>query len=134
MRPLLLAVILTTLAVLMQTTLVAEETYTYLDDIKPVIDARCLSCHMSWASTYDDLLDESNLVIPGDPDNSRIIWRIEGQTVTGGGITRMPWDGPYLSDDTIAMFRAWIAQGAVEDLVTGVNDAVKWSEIKRLYE
>ena len=53
----------------------------------------------------------SNLlrVNPGDPDNSYLIQKIQGNAAVGG---RMPLNGPPLSQETIDVIRAWIAAGA----------------------
>jgi len=48
---------------------------------------------------------------PGDPDNSYLVQKIEGHAAVGA---RMPYGGPYLDANTIAMIRQWIAQGAVK--------------------
>ena len=50
-------------------------------------------------------------VIPGDPDNSYIIRKVEGASGIEG--RRMPNDGPpYLTDGQILILRRWIALGA----------------------
>jgi len=48
-------------------------------------------------------------VIPGDPDNSFIIHKLEGTQNIGD---RMPDGGPYLDQATIDVIRQWIANGA----------------------
>jgi uncharacterized protein YjdB len=48
-------------------------------------------------------------VLPGDPDNSYLVQKIQG----GAGITRMPADGPpFLTAGQIQLIRDWIAAGA----------------------
>jgi hypothetical protein len=50
-------------------------------------------------------------VIPGDPDNSYLIKKLEGTTGIVG--RRMPSNGPpYLTDGQILIIRRWIAIGA----------------------
>jgi hypothetical protein len=50
-------------------------------------------------------------VIPGDPDNSYIIQKIEGTPGIVG--QRMPFNGgPFLKDGQILIIRRWIANGA----------------------
>jgi mono/diheme cytochrome c family protein len=52
-------------------------------------------------------------VVPGDPANSYLIQKLLGAAgITGG---RMPLNGPYLDDATIAQVAAWIATGAAND-------------------
>ena len=50
-------------------------------------------------------------VIPGDPDNSYIIHKLEGSSDIVG--VRMPrGNGPYLTDGQILVIKRWIANGA----------------------
>jgi hypothetical protein len=50
-------------------------------------------------------------VIPGDPDNSYLIQKLEGAPGIAG--RRMPNNGPpYLTDGQILIIRRWIALGA----------------------
>src|SRR5216684_2946762 len=50
-------------------------------------------------------------VIPGDPDNSYLIQKLEG--TAGIVLRRMPFNGPpYLTDGQILIIRRWIALGA----------------------
>jgi hypothetical protein len=50
-------------------------------------------------------------VIPGDPDNSYIIHKLEGNPDIVG--VRMPrGNGPYLTDGQILVIKRWIANGA----------------------
>lgn len=94
---------------------------TFASAIRPVLEARCTSCHsgadpdggldleaaptslVNVASGQDPRLR----VAPGDPDASYLIAKLEG---TAG--TRMPLGGAALPAPTIATFRAWIAAGA----------------------
>jgi hypothetical protein len=50
------------------------------------------------------------LVIPGDPENSYLIRKLEGRDITSA---RMPQNGPpYLTAGQILVIRRWIAIGA----------------------
>ena len=49
-------------------------------------------------------------VIPGDPNGSYLIQKLEGRSDING--TRMPAGGPFLAQTDIDVIRAWIAQGA----------------------
>jgi hypothetical protein len=50
-------------------------------------------------------------VIPGDPDNSYIVHKLEGSADIVG--VRMPrGNGPYLTDGQILVIKRWIANGA----------------------
>jgi len=48
-------------------------------------------------------------VVPGNPDSSFIIHKLEGTQTLGD---RMPDGGPYLQQSTIDVIRLWIANGA----------------------
>lgn len=50
-------------------------------------------------------------VIPGNPDDSFIIHKLEGTQTLGD---RMPDGGPYLQQSTIDVVRLWIANGALQ--------------------
>jgi hypothetical protein len=50
-------------------------------------------------------------VKPGDPDNSYLIQKLEGHASVGA---QMPFGGPPLSADTIAVMRQWIVDGAAQ--------------------
>ena len=51
------------------------------------------------------------LVVPGDPDNSYLIQKLEGRTGIAG--LRMPRNGPpYLTDGQMLIIRRWIETGA----------------------
>jgi hypothetical protein len=50
-------------------------------------------------------------IIPGDPDNSYLVQKLEGLAGIVG--RRMPFSGPpYLTDGQILILRRWIATGA----------------------
>ena len=86
----------------------------------------CSVCHAGGAAPEGLRLDAANSyamlvgvssvevsslkrVAPGDPDNSYIVQKIEGHAAVGA---RMPFGGPYLDANTIAMIRQWITNGA----------------------
>jgi len=86
----------------------------------------CSVCHVGGAAPEGlrlDATDSFNLLVgvpstevpslmrvkPGDPANSYIIQKLEGHAAVGA---QMPLGGPYLSTDTIAFVRQWIANGA----------------------
>ena len=56
----------------------------------------------------------ATLVVPGDPENSYIIKKLEGAADIAG--VRMPrGNGPFLSAGQISIIRRWIALGAKND-------------------
>ena len=52
-------------------------------------------------------------VIPGDPENSYLIHKLEGRSDIVG--VRMPQRGPFLTDGQVAIIKRWIQLGARRD-------------------
>lgn len=87
------------------------------DDVSPILQARCITCHASTAAplslsldNYDALIKGSSrgpVVNSGAPADSEPIRRIRGTSKP-----RMPMTGPpFLTDAEIATFERWIADG-----------------------
>ena len=89
----------------------------------------CISCHtangrtptgglnLDSADVYDRLVNAPSirkagaiLVVPGDPEASYIIHKVEGRPGIVGG--RMPFNGPYLTAGQILILKRWIEIGA----------------------
>lgn len=87
----------------------------------------CTTCHSDVGARFNGLSLQTNAyanlvnaavrqlpgatrVVPGNPDNSYLIQKLEG----GRGISgvRMPLGGPYLSEGQLLVIRRWIAIGA----------------------
>ena len=111
---------------------------TYNSDIKPILEEHCTTCH-DFAKTYSDLLSATStytsdgvpIVDPGAPDNSVLVWRLEGETNEGSVVTQMPRSNPPLPDETILLVRNWVGQGAYEDAPVAVEDnRSTWAAIK----
>jgi mono/diheme cytochrome c family protein len=94
---------------------------TYATDIKPIFDASCLKCHDSKGpkqaahlslDTLAGILkgDRDGAVIkPGDSAHSDLVMSIAH---IGDPDSYMPKRAKKLSDEKIALIRAWIDQGA----------------------
>lgn len=94
-------------------------------DVAPIFATRCVKCHrddglMGAApegyrlNSYEAVLssDERVRVLPGRPEASELVRRIQGLARP-----RMPFDGPpYLSEAEIDLIRDWIRQGARDSL------------------
>ncbi|PYQ98747.1 MAG: hypothetical protein DMF95_05530 [Acidobacteria bacterium] len=93
---------------------------------------RCIACHTSQgrnpaagldlsANAFSGLVNVASrnkpgatLVVPGDPDNSYVIQKLEGATGIVG--RQMPFNGPpYLTAGQIQIIRRWILLGAKND-------------------
>jgi hypothetical protein len=92
----------------------------------------CTSCHnaqlaiinggldLSPATSYAALVNRPSRdkpgairVIPGDPNGSYLIQKLEGAPGIAG--VRMPQNGPYLTSGQIAIIRRWIELGAANN-------------------
>jgi hypothetical protein len=88
----------------------------------------CTQCHNAVGSRFNGLdlsasVSYTNLVnvasrgrvgavrvIPGDPENSYLIHKLEGRSTIAG--VRMPLNGPYLTSGQVLVIRRWIETGA----------------------
>jgi hypothetical protein len=92
----------------------------YVKEVKPILQARCYSCHGALRQRGDLRLDTGALihqgggsgpaVVPGKSADSLLIQAVLGAADFG----RMPpeGEGEKLSDSQTAILRAWIDQGA----------------------
>ena len=94
------------------------EQVSYTDDVQPIFNSSCAGsqCHIGGTAnglslvSYASLMQGGNsgpAVIPGEPDNSIIVQRLEGTIQP-----QMPFQRPPLPQSQIQLIRDWIAQGA----------------------
>lgn len=97
-----------------------EDRSWYATEIAPILENSCASCHGDSKTkgglrldTYDFIMEGGNdgkVVIPGDPDNSKLLVRV---LLPMGNDERMPPDGkPGLTKPQIETLREWIKAGA----------------------
>src|SRR2546427_5975693 len=83
----------------------------YSRDIQPIFQKRCYVCHGPQAQMkglrFDDRQAAMRVIAPGDSAHSPLI-----AMATGVGGKFMPPTGARLSDNEIALLRAWVDQGA----------------------
>jgi hypothetical protein len=76
-----------------------------------------VNANNSWATDHPEGHTPAKNVVPGDPEQSFLIWKLGGHApldeTTAGAL--MPWQVPRLTDDEIATLRAWITAGAKND-------------------
>lgn len=93
----------------------------YANDIQPIFNSNCAGsqCHIGGTSNGLSLVSYSTLmeggisgpvVIPGEPDSSIIVQRLEGTIQP-----QMPFQRPPQPQSQIQLIRDWIAQGAQDN-------------------
>lgn len=95
---------------------------TYQANIKPLLDAKCVSCHVPGGAgyektglrldSYEAMMKGTKLgavVIPGSSVSSTLYRLVSGQADPS---IRMPHGQGALPDADVAMIAAWIDQGA----------------------
>ena len=99
-------------------------------EIAPVLQTTCATCHLTGIeaggisllpkNAIGMLVDVAAIeapslkrVVPGKPDESYLVMKLEGTHVNHGGSgAQMPFGAAPLPPETIAKFRKWIAEGA----------------------
>ncbi|MDP2303854.1 MAG: c-type cytochrome domain-containing protein [Ignavibacteria bacterium] len=92
----------------------------FKEHIQPIFQIKCNMCHddasragglslTTWVSTTSD----PGTVFPSEPQNSRLVWAIEGQ----GGTSVMPplTSGIKLTSKQILGIKQWIKEGALNN-------------------
>ncbi|HSH15633.1 MAG TPA: PSD1 and planctomycete cytochrome C domain-containing protein [Verrucomicrobiae bacterium] len=111
----------------------AKTTVDFTRDIRPLLEAKCYSCHGTEKQKSGYRLDDRILafaggdtytapIVPGDSAGSPLIHLIAGLEPE----SVMPLEGEPLTPEQIGLLRAWIDQGAVwPDDGRAVNDPLK---------
>lgn len=99
-------------------------------EIAPTLQTACATCHLTGQEAGNMSLIPSKAIatlvnvdaigakgvkriVPGDPDASYVIMKLEGTHTAKAGIGgSMPFGAPKLPPEKIASFRRWIAEGA----------------------
>jgi len=99
-------------------------------EIVPILTSSCATCHLTGQEAGNMALVPGKAlatlvnvpsteapglirVVPGDPDKSYLVMKLEGTQITHGGTgAQMPFGAPPLSPDKIARIRQWITDGA----------------------
>lgn len=99
-------------------------------EIAPLLASNCATCHMTGqeagnmalipAKAIESLVGVKSVeapdlvrVVPGDPDASYLVMKLEGTHLAKGGTgAQMPFGAAPLPKETIAKIRQWIAEGA----------------------
>jgi uncharacterized protein DUF1553/uncharacterized protein DUF1549/cytochrome c/F5/8 type C domain-containing protein len=92
-------------------------------DVRPIFEERCTKCHGGDKPKSGFRLDARRIalrggnsgdpaIVPGHPEQSRLVALIHGEKVEGGDALVMPPKGERLDDATIGKIEQWIRQGA----------------------
>ncbi|MBI1901950.1 MAG: hypothetical protein HYS13_12675 [Planctomycetia bacterium] len=113
-----------------------NETTRFSRDIAPVLAERCVNCHGGnnprgnlSLETFEGVLrgSQDNVIIaPGKPAESILIRKLKGQAGD-----RMPLNAQPLSDDVIAKFEKWVAEGAKFD---GIDPRMEVQMVAEIYQ
>jgi len=100
---------------------VPAEGISYSQDVQPIYDQNCISCHpnsgdldLTAGNSYAQTVNANasgysgKLVVPGDPENSILYKKIDGSGAYG---SNMPL-GSSLSQTQINTIKQWIEEGA----------------------
>ena len=98
--------------------LVVAQVPTYQQDVAPILERHCTSCHSGWfpsaglrLNSLESIREGSRsgpLIVPGKADKG---WLVYVLTQTEGRY-RMPPEGPQVSERELQLIRDWIAAGA----------------------
>ena len=96
---------------------IPDSNVSYSQDIQPVFNLKCTNagCHEDASraggislTTCANTKADPSIVFPGEPDNSRLVWAVEGISNSP-----MPPVGyPPLTENQIKGIRTWIKEGA----------------------
>lgn len=103
----------------------------------------CTACHIGATAPQGLRLDAANSynllvsvpstevpgilrVKPGDPDNSYMLQKLKGTAAVGA---QMPFGGPPLPDETIAVIRQWILDGAQRSPAAAVSETFQLTTV-----
>jgi cytochrome c553 len=87
-----------------------EGTVSYAKDVRPILEAKCFSCHQGAKAKAGLALDKASpAVVPGKPDASDLIARA---TATDAAEV-MPPKGERLTAGEVKLLKQWIAEGAL---------------------
>jgi len=103
----------------------------YVKDVQPVLEARCVVCHQAEGGQGGVSLDSraamEAVVVPGKPEASRLFQQISGDKPA------MPKIGGPLEPEQVALIERWIAEGALDDS-EGAADGGPWWSFRPLRE
>jgi hypothetical protein len=101
--------------------IIPDQNVSFSKHIYPVFQVKCISCHNATnpdggldLTTYSAATADFNVIFPGNPDNSRIVWAVEGDKPP---IQKMPpigYSKPFTQNQMQGL-RTWITEGALDN-------------------
>lgn len=101
--------------------IIPDSNVSYSKHIQPIFNAKCVNCHgagrtdagldlTTWSGTTANPI----IVFPGEPDNSKLVWSIEGNPAVE---PMPPINSPYpaLTQNQVRGVRTWIGEGALNN-------------------
>jgi hypothetical protein len=102
---------------------VSQESISYKEDVVPIIEAKCIECHLPpkgegylksglSMESYESLMKGTiygPVIVPGDSRHSTLNMVVEGRL---NASMRAPYP---LTEEEIAILRRWVDQGAEND-------------------
>ncbi|MDB6024123.1 MAG: Protein of unknown function (DUF1553)/Protein of unknown function (DUF1549)/Planctomycete [Verrucomicrobiales bacterium] len=115
----------------------AKKVIDFIQDIQPILESRCYSCHgpdkqednLRWDTKSSALRISEPVIVPCKSAESRMIHLVGGLDPN----LVMPKKGERLTPEQIGLLRAWIDQGAAwppEVAVAKVKDKADWWSFK----
>lgn len=102
-----------------------EPEVSYNQDIRPILEANCLECHVAGTAgyeasgfsmeSYEDLMRGTKfgaVIKPGDSFTSALIMLVEGRADPS---IQMPHGKEPLTEEQVAALKAWVDQGAKDN-------------------
>jgi hypothetical protein len=99
--------------------IIPSSNVSFADHIYPVMQVKCAfsGCHAQPSpadgidlSNWSGVTADPNIVFPGEPDLSRLVWSIDRKV----GVAEMPprYSGLFLTQNQIQGIKTWITEGA----------------------
>ena len=93
----------------------------FADHIYPVFQVKCISCHNATnpdggldLTSYSAATADFNVIFPGNPDNSRLVWAIEGNRPPIQPMPPIGYSRPVTANQ-LQGIKTWIAEGAKDN-------------------
>ena len=108
------------------------EQVSYYNQIRPILQQNCQGCHQpaepngGLVVTSYEAFQEGGMggpsFIPGNPEDSIIMEYISGEEPL------MPQEGDPLTEEEVELFSRWIAESAIDDTPTSLDDTISTSQ------